>query len=134
ELVQHGGQRSPGRPPARRPLNQLGLAYLALDVDDVERVADLIVASGGTTQRHTSGPPGDELFCTDPFGARILLVGPRSPLRSEGSPASSAIEVAHVGASVADLESSAAFYRALGFEVGDECVIPSSFAARAELD
>lgn len=78
--------RSPGPVGAavRRPVNQLGLTHLCLRVDDVDAVADQIVAHGGTVIRHTrttfdGDEPMDFVYCTDPDGTRIELM--RSPLR-----------------------------------------------------
>lgn len=120
ELVQPSFPRLPARPPVRRPLNQLGLSHLALAVDDVDRARAVIERSGGYALAFTrSRALGvDALFCTDPFGIRILLLGPgtsalgSTPLDADG------IAIAHVGISVADLAESTRFYRGLGFEIG----------------
>lgn len=78
--------RSPGSvgPAVRRPVNQLGLTHLCLRVDDVDGVADRIVAAGGTVLRHTrttfeGDEPMDFVYCTDPDGTRLELM--RSPLQ-----------------------------------------------------
>jgi catechol 2,3-dioxygenase-like lactoylglutathione lyase family enzyme len=136
ELVQHGGVRAPGTPPARRPMNQLGLAYLALIVDDVERVKMLIQRNGGTALDHTaSGAAGvDGICCTDPFGLRILLLGEGATPFGELSAGTDGISIAHVGVCVADLAASARFYRSLGFSVGESITLGGAFGELAELD
>jgi len=61
---------------------QLGLAHLAFRVDDVDRVAKIVKDNGGGTvdqNRTKLGPPGqgvDILFCTDPDGTMMEVVGP----------------------------------------------------------
>src|SRR5262249_39894776 len=66
----------------RRAMNQLGLTHLALRVDDVARVAEIVKKNGGAIveKSHTKlGPPGkgiEILFVTDPNGVRIELAGP----------------------------------------------------------
>ena len=65
-----------------RAMNQLGLTHLALRVDDVDRVAEIVKKNGGALldkSRTKMGPPGkgiDILFVTDPNGVRIELAGP----------------------------------------------------------
>jgi catechol 2,3-dioxygenase-like lactoylglutathione lyase family enzyme len=60
---------------------QLGLSNFTFRVDDVARVAALIKASGGTVLDQTKASMGqgakamDFLFCTDPDGTRLELVG-----------------------------------------------------------
>jgi catechol 2,3-dioxygenase-like lactoylglutathione lyase family enzyme len=136
ELVEHGGRRPPARPPARRPLNQLGLAYLALVVDDVERVASLVEASGGVVvTRETDKQLGVAArFCTDPFGIRLLLLEPGESALGSVHAAADDVGVAHVGIAVADLATSARFYAALGFDTGDVLDSGEAFSELAELD
>ncbi len=61
---------------------QLGLAHIAFRVDDVDRVAKIIKDNGGGTvdkNRTKLGPAGqgvDILFCTDPDGTMMEVVGP----------------------------------------------------------
>jgi lactoylglutathione lyase len=80
--------RSPGHTGAaeRRAVNQLGLTHLCLRVDDVDAVAALVTAYGGTVLEHTrttfdqgEGPPMDFVYCTDPDGVRIELM--RTPFQ-----------------------------------------------------
>ena len=65
----------------RRPMNQLGLTHLSLRVDDVDGVASVIEGLGGKVVRRTrttfdlSGRRLDFLYCTDPDGVRIELMG-----------------------------------------------------------
>jgi catechol 2,3-dioxygenase-like lactoylglutathione lyase family enzyme len=71
-------------PPAPKPASagsaaQLGLANLAFRVDDVSRVAALVKANGGAVLESTRtaiGPGIEAVFCTDPDGAKLELVGP----------------------------------------------------------
>jgi lactoylglutathione lyase len=64
----------------RRPMNQLGLTHISLRVDDVDGVATVIEALGGTVvkaTRTTFDLPDtrlDFLYCTDPDGVRIELM------------------------------------------------------------
>jgi catechol 2,3-dioxygenase-like lactoylglutathione lyase family enzyme len=61
---------------------ELGLAHIALRVDDVARVAAAVRANGGTVlekslTRMGQGPQGVEIvFATDPDGTRIEIAGP----------------------------------------------------------
>lgn len=71
-------------PPAAKPASagsgsQLGLANFAFRVDSVDRVAKIVKDNGGTVLEATRTPlgPGIEaVFCTDPDGTRLELVGP----------------------------------------------------------
>jgi len=71
-------------PPAPKPASagsgaQLGLANFAFRVDDVSRVAKIVKDNGGTVLEATRTPlgPGIEaVFCTDPDGTKLELVGP----------------------------------------------------------
>jgi glyoxylase I family protein len=64
------------------PMNHPGLTHLALRVDDVGRVADLVKKFGGTIHESTRtklGQPGkgnEIVFATDPDGVRIEIAGP----------------------------------------------------------
>ena len=64
----------------RRPMNQLGLTHLSLQVDDVGSVAATIESLGGTVVRATRTTLAfgeaslDFLYCTDPDGVRIELM------------------------------------------------------------
>ncbi len=64
----------------RRPMNQLGLTHLSLRVDDVDGVAEVIEALGGTVVAATrtsfdlSATRLDFVYCTDPDGVRIELM------------------------------------------------------------
>jgi lactoylglutathione lyase len=58
---------------------QLGLANFAFRVDDVSRVAKIVTDNGGAVLDATRTPlgPGIEaVFCTDPDGTKLELVGP----------------------------------------------------------
>lgn len=136
ELVQHGNVRPPGRPPARRPLNQLGLSHIALAVDDVDRVNEIVRAHGGSVLDFTRSKElgVDAQFCTDPFGARLLLLGSGESAFGPVSPGADGIAVAHFGICVADIDASTAFYASLGFGVGDDTDCGLAFSATAELD
>jgi glyoxylase I family protein len=71
-------------PPAPKPASkgsgsQRGLANFAFRVDDVGRVAKIVKDNGGTVldgTRTALGPNIEAVFCTDPDGTRIELVGP----------------------------------------------------------
>ena len=60
----------------RRPMNQLGLTHLSLNVDDVDAGIDRIVRYGGRVYPHTrvNDERGAFAFCTDPDGVRIELM------------------------------------------------------------
>lgn len=126
ELVQHGGPRPPGRPPVRRPMNLLGLTHLALAVDDVAATERTIAEHGGVV--YEDSREADAVFCSDPCGLRLLLLGPRALLRvAEGG-------VDHVGVCVADVDSTVRFWTALGFDTGARADLGTRFSAAAELD
>lgn len=135
ELVQHGGARPPGRPPARRPMNQLGFSHLALAVDDIDRVGARIASAGGVVYdfTRTEATGGPSVFVADPCGLRILLLGEGSALRA-ATPESDGIAVDHFGICVADLRESAAFYAALGFGVDPPDDLGTMFSSASELD
>ncbi|WP_157216295.1 VOC family protein [Flavisphingomonas formosensis] len=65
-------------PRERRKLNQYGLTHLAFWVDDVDAVADILAARGGTWAEQTRVVmPGIELYHgADPDGVRIELMRP----------------------------------------------------------
>ncbi len=72
------GFRSPkphgdGKP---RPMDQLGLTHLSLVVDDVDAVAERVVAYGGSIVQGTriDTPGGEFIFCLDPDGVRLELM------------------------------------------------------------
>jgi lactoylglutathione lyase len=136
ELVRHGARRSPGWPPPRRPMNQLGLTHLALAVDDLSRVVDVITRHGGCALGFTrSNELGvDAQFCTDPFGARLLLLESGPSRLGDLSAGADGIAVAHLGVCVADLDASAKFYDALGFEVGEAIQLDTAMSYLSELD
>jgi catechol 2,3-dioxygenase-like lactoylglutathione lyase family enzyme len=136
ELVEHGGARPPARPPARRPLNQLGLAYLALAVDDVDEVCRTIEFHGGLGLQgsRASSLGGDAMFCVDPFGIRLLLLGPAADALGRPETERDGIALAHVGVCVADVHRSAAFFSRLGFETGAATPLGAVFGSMAELD
>jgi catechol 2,3-dioxygenase-like lactoylglutathione lyase family enzyme len=64
----------------RRPMNQLGLTHLSLQVDDIDAVADEIERLGGNVVRTTRTSLGaapsllEFVYCTDPDGTRIELM------------------------------------------------------------
>jgi lactoylglutathione lyase len=71
---------------ARRPMNQLGLTHLSVRVDDVDAVAAVVEARGGSVVSGTRTILGDGetsldlVYCTDPDGVRIELMKlPGSP-------------------------------------------------------
>jgi catechol 2,3-dioxygenase-like lactoylglutathione lyase family enzyme len=65
---------------ARRSMCQVGLTHLSLKVDDIDGLAETIVALGGTvvSSTRTTFELGesalDFLYCTDPDGVRIELM------------------------------------------------------------
>jgi len=71
-------------PPAPKPASagsgaQLGLANFAFRVDDMSRVAKIVKDNGGTVleaSRTPLGPGIEAVFCTDPDGTKLELVGP----------------------------------------------------------
>jgi catechol 2,3-dioxygenase-like lactoylglutathione lyase family enzyme len=71
-------------PPAPKPASagsgaQRGLANFAFRVDDIDRVAGIVKDNGGAVLDATRTPlgPGIEaVFCTDPDGTKLELVGP----------------------------------------------------------
>lgn len=136
ELVRHGGHRSPGWPPPRRPMNQLGFTHLALAVDDLSRVVDVITRHGGSSLGFTRSKDlgVDAQFCTDPFGLRVLLLEQGPSRLGDIAAGPDGIAVAHLGVCVADLDASARFYGALGFEVGDAVELGDAMSFLAELD
>jgi predicted enzyme related to lactoylglutathione lyase len=136
ELVQIGEARDPGIP-ARRPMNQQGISHMVLRVTDVDRIAGVISANGGQVIKKTRsislGP--DAIFCTDPDGARILLIGPGE--LANGPPVRQLdmrpCVFSHYGICVADLELSGKFYKAFGFEVAPIKTVGGKMSALAEL-
>jgi catechol 2,3-dioxygenase-like lactoylglutathione lyase family enzyme len=123
ELLQIGSARAPGIP-VRRAMHQQGMTHLALRVDDVDRVAGVVQENGGTVVERTrttarSGFGAEAVFCTDPDGARILLLGPGEvvglPTATAFGPAG--ITFSHFGICVADVALSAQFYKSFGFDV-----------------
>lgn len=74
-----------------RPMNQLGLAHLALRVDDLEGVASNLVELGGEvrwqTRTGSAETVADVVFLTDPDGVRIELISmPGDPMAPLGEP------------------------------------------------
>jgi catechol 2,3-dioxygenase-like lactoylglutathione lyase family enzyme len=71
-------------PPASKPASagsgsQLGLANFAFRVDDVDRVAKIVKDNGGAVldaTRTALGPGIEAVFCIDPDGTKLELVGP----------------------------------------------------------
>ena len=65
---------------ARRPMNALGLTHLSVRVDNVDEVARMVDALGGTVHGATRTTMGDGdatldlVYCTDPDGVRIELM------------------------------------------------------------
>ncbi len=60
-----------------RARNMLGFTHLSLDVDDVDFVANRLVALGGTILESTRARLGfDVLFVADPDGTRVELMAP----------------------------------------------------------
>lgn len=135
ELVQIGAARSPGTP-ARRPMNQQGISHMVLRANDIDLIADLISTNGGEVLKKTRSVAlgSDAMFCTDPDGARILLIGP-----GEGDESVAArMDVrpcvfSHYGICVADLELSGKFYKSFGFEVGPIRSVGTAMGELAEL-
>lgn len=72
------GFSTPGHegPDTMRPINQLGLTHLSLRVVDVDEVAALVEANGGTVHAETRTPLGelDFVYCSDPDGTRVELM------------------------------------------------------------
>jgi len=75
--------KKPGKfgPSDPRPMNQLGLTHMSLNVNDLEAVCRDVEAWGGTVLADTKVPfdyggnKGDILYVTDPDGTRIELMG-----------------------------------------------------------
>ncbi|HEX4508418.1 MAG TPA: VOC family protein [Alphaproteobacteria bacterium] len=71
-------------PPASKPAStgsgsQLGLANFAFRVDNLDRVAKIVKDNGGAVldaTRTALGPGIEAVFCTDPDGTKLELVGP----------------------------------------------------------
>jgi glyoxylase I family protein len=69
----------PTAPASKGAVNQLGLSHIGFRVDNVDRVATVIKANGGTTldaTRMKIGDPGhrlDIMFCTDPDGLKMEI-------------------------------------------------------------
>ena len=71
-------------PPASKPASagsgsQLGLANFAFRVDSIDRVAKIVTDNGGKVldaTRTALGPGIEAVFCTDPDGTKLELVGP----------------------------------------------------------
>lgn len=136
ELVQHGNAGMLDRHPFRRAINQQGLAYLALAVDGVERVAELVADAGGTRYdiTRTRSDELDALFCADPCGLRLLLVGVESSAFGPLVVEADGIAVAFVGATVADLDRSLRFYAGMGFTLGRRSPLGRVLSTLVELD
>ena len=64
----------------RRPMNELGLTHLSVRVDDVDAVAQMVEALGGSVVRGSRTTFGtgenalDFVYCTDPDGVRVELM------------------------------------------------------------
>ena len=59
--------------------SQLGLANFAFRVDSIDRVAKIVSDNGGKVvdaTRTALGPGIEAVFCTDPDGTKLELVGP----------------------------------------------------------
>ena len=77
--------------PDCRPMNQLGLAHMALRVDDLEGVARRLADLGGEVRWQTRTGSADTItdvvFLTDPDGVRIeLIFMPGDPMEPLGEP------------------------------------------------
>ena len=70
----HAGDAAP------RPMNQLGLTHLSLQVDDLDAVLEAVREHGGHVLEHTriAVPETDTrvVFVTDPDGTRVELIEP----------------------------------------------------------
>jgi catechol 2,3-dioxygenase-like lactoylglutathione lyase family enzyme len=81
ELLHYDHPEPHGKPSAQR--NQLGFTHFAVNVDDVDAVADRLVQLGGTVlestrTKFTSEAGTTELmFVADPDGVRVELVSQR---------------------------------------------------------
>ena len=80
--------------PECRPMNRLGLAHLALRVDDLEGVASTLVQLGAEvrwqTRTGSAETIADVVFLTDPDGVRIELISlPGDPMTPLGEPCQS---------------------------------------------
>ena len=81
ELLHFSTPPAEGQPAARR--NQLGFTHCSFLVDDVDAVADRLVALGGTILPATRTVLGvDVVFLADPDGTRVELMG-RAPERPD---------------------------------------------------
>jgi catechol 2,3-dioxygenase-like lactoylglutathione lyase family enzyme len=64
-------------PRERRPMDQFGLTHLAFYVDDIDTVAEKVIAGGGRAYPNTRAQfeNGTEImYCTDPDGVRVELM------------------------------------------------------------
>ncbi len=61
----------------RLPVNQLGFTHMTLTVDDIENALLRIEEFGGKVIKETAidSPFGKIVFCTDPDGTRIEIMG-----------------------------------------------------------
>jgi catechol 2,3-dioxygenase-like lactoylglutathione lyase family enzyme len=140
ELCQQGTPRPPG-PPERRPMNLLGLTHLAFAVDNVDRVVDIVRGHGGRDYAFARSKSSDHelgvdaAFYVDPFGTRLLLLGPGACTLAElPEPGADGITVAHLGICAADLGRTATFWDAIGFTLGETRDDDTTFSRLAELD
>ena len=92
ELLYFPRSRAPVVASELRQMNHSGLTHLALSVDDVDAVARLVVAHGGsvfpTTRAVLDSPDGPItlMFCADPDNTRIELINYPPPVAgSEGA-------------------------------------------------
>lgn len=61
----------------RSPMNRLGFTHITLMVDDIDAASEQVEQFGGKVLRNTKidSPYGPIIFCTDPDGLRVELMG-----------------------------------------------------------
>jgi catechol 2,3-dioxygenase-like lactoylglutathione lyase family enzyme len=104
-------------PREKRSTLQYGLVHLSFYVDDIDAAAGRIVDAGGAvwepTRAHYAENDTTMLYCTDPDGVRIeLMKAPGERPR-----------FSHSGICVEDIDTSLAYYDALGFQPAENYVL-----------
>ena len=108
-------------PRERRSTLQYGLVHLSFYVDDIDAAARRIASAGGQvceeTRAHYAENNTTMLYCTDPDGVRIELM--KSPGVAE--------RFSHSGICVENIDTSMAYYAALGFSPVENYVLDQGF-------
>jgi len=101
----------------RRSTLQYGLLHLSFYVEDIDAAAQRIAEAGGhvleETRAHFAGNNTTMLYCTDPDGVRIELM--QAPGEAE--------RFSHSGICVDNIETSMAYYAAVGFSPAQNYVL-----------